>query len=175
MPPFELLRARVTRDIRAQLADNEYRKIMEIEAKEQEAALLARAAGVAAAKEEAKALQRKADAVAQGREIAEANRRFAVRDEVRVAVLDGGEELLEEVARLVLGEEEAQLLRLAPLVGDVRGQRPAGRVLHDEAEVRRREERLEGLDHVRMAVAELRLDLRVWRWVGGWRVRRARR
>ena len=38
------VRARVTRDIRAQLADNEYRKIMEIEAKEQEAALLARAA-----------------------------------------------------------------------------------------------------------------------------------
>ena len=79
------VRARVTRDIRAQLADNEYRKIMEIEAKEQEAALLARAAAAAAAKEEAKALQRKADAVAQGREIAEANRRFAVRDEARRA------------------------------------------------------------------------------------------
>lgn len=77
------VRARVTRDIRAQLADNEYRKIMEIEFKEQEAGLLARAAAAAAEKEAAAALKRKADAVAQGKEIAEANRRFAVRDEVR--------------------------------------------------------------------------------------------
>ena len=77
------VRARVTRDIRAQLADNEYRKIMEVEFKEQEAALLARAAAAAAEKEAALQLQKKADAVAQGKEIAEANRRFAVRDEVR--------------------------------------------------------------------------------------------
>lgn len=76
-------RAKVTRDIREQLAANEYRKIMEAEAKEQEAALLQRAAAAAAVKEEAKAAQKRLDALALARETHEANARFAVRDAQR--------------------------------------------------------------------------------------------
>ena len=76
-------RERVTRDIREQLAANEYRKMIEVELKEQEAALLSQAAARQAEKEAAVIAARRVEAVAQGRDIAEANRRFAVRDAAR--------------------------------------------------------------------------------------------
>lgn len=96
-------RRRVQEDIRQQLAEREFRKLIEIESREQEAELLLaqarRSAEAVAALEEQKKLQAKQRA----RETAEANHRFAARDERRRQ-----KELEEERAIMLYQIEKAQ-------------------------------------------------------------------
>jgi len=98
-------RAKVTKDIRDQLADNEYRKILDAEAKEQEGLMLSRAAQRQAELDAIAAEKKREAAILAGREIAEANRRFKLRDEVRKAKEEAD---LQEVLRFQLEKAAKQ-------------------------------------------------------------------
>ena len=78
---------------------------------------------------------------------------------MRVAVVDRRDELPEQVARLVLAEEGAIVLRVLPPGGHVAGQAAALRVLQDQGEVGRGDNDLQGVDDVDVAVAQLGLYL----------------
>jgi len=65
----------------------------------------------------------------------------------------------EEVASLVLLQEQASGLRVLPPIRHVVGQAAAGSILHHQGQVFVREEGLLGLDNVHMAFPKVCLDL----------------
>lgn len=105
-------REKVQMSLQEQLAEREHRKMIELEVKEQEAAMIAAAAARALREAEEAQRKKREDARRAALEVAESNKRFALRDEARKREEMEAELRILEYQRAKVLREEARERKL---------------------------------------------------------------